>query len=121
MLALWFDFWNTASWTPAPPPVPQGVPSNAGSGQGRYETAGDHYWEVRREFLERHAPVHHRQTDVPAVRALVAKHDAIVDKLPLALTPVNIDALESLLNGLTLQIKQLRVKSDNEALLVLLL
>lgn len=120
LLALWSGFWNTADWTPGPTPAPTTTDTGAGGGH-EYARAGEDYWDARAKMIERHQPIVEREVDTPETIQVVRKYNNIGMQLPAMLQPINIDDLNSLLDSMALQIQQMRVKSDNEALLALLL
>jgi len=119
LLALWSGFWNTSDWTPGPTPPP--VQRDSGAGSGGYERLGEDYWDARAKMIERHQPIVPRETDTPETVQAIEKYNDIGMQLPVMLQPVNFADIEHLLGTLSLQIQQMRVKSDNEAILALLL
>lgn len=143
LLALWFDFWNPASWTPAPPPVIIVTESPDGGSHGRMDQddytqrpaipdhsrrADDEYWKARETFLKRHLPLPvanpetEHETPIPAVQKLVARHNRIIRSVPEKVPNMAyLRAAEAKVKQLALQIAEIEEESEEEALLALLL
>ena len=129
LLALWFDFWDTAAWTgvtPPPPPVP-----NPGAGGGHkkrhhhYERADSDYWDAREALIARHSNRPALPAELPdrfpEAEPLVAKRQELVALLPRMPDLQALADLDEMINDLDLQLEKYRVKCDEEALLALLL
>ena len=131
LLALWSDFWNPADWvqgvTPPPVTAPQS-PTNAGHGpmwkEKEYRRADEGYWEAREQSLKAHIPITVSEVvekQYPEIVPMVAAHNEMVARLPKLPDIESLNRVSTELIKLSLQISRLRVKSDEDALLALLL
>lgn len=134
LLALWFDFWNPASWTPGPPPqLPDGGAHGSGHGKqdeddyAQYpaipDRANQDYWDEREKFLRRHLPAIKSAAveDDPKGKKLVRKYERVVKlahKLP---DSDKLREADRVLKNIALQIEKIEAESDDEAVIALLL
>ncbi len=135
LLALWFDFWNPVSWTPAPPPpqLPDGGAKGAGHGKkdtddyAQYpaipDRASQDYWDERERFLRLHLPIPEERAvaDHPEGKKLVQRYNRIAEIAHKVPNLAHLREADKILKGLTLQINKLEAESDEDALLALLL
>jgi hypothetical protein len=135
LLALWFDFWNSADWIPAPPPAPpQDMGAGSGGHQGKHEYVpySEAYWELREAMLLRHAPRPVPKEAPEPVKELVIERNKLVasvkrkPKVPnLALLreqEAKILAFDEKINRIALQIEEIEVDSrDEDAIVAILL
>lgn len=127
LLALWFDFWNPASWTPGShTSTAVVVVSNSLGGtkdDDYYVRAPEEYWLEREKFLARHAPIRAEPAveDRPEVKKLVRKYNRIIEIAPKVPDMAHLREMDKILKDIALQIYRIEAESDEEALMVLLL
>jgi len=132
LLALWSGFWNPAAWVqgPTPPPV---VFHDPGAGHGKkqynirtFERADQDYWDIREKALRQKLPPS-PEAPKPAEKPVV-KTETLVGSLPKVNLFKPLDKFAELdtnyadiVYQLALQTQRVKAKSDDEALLALLL
>lgn len=131
LLALWFDFWNSADWVPAPIPPPPPAPPMTQAGHSKkpvhmpdyYEARPDHeFWDAREAMMRRFMPVPKEVVrPTAAAQQKVKRLNAMIEAIPQMPDMARLRKLEGAIEILALQIEKLRLDSDEEAILVLLL
>jgi len=136
LLALWSGFWNPADWVAGPPPpTPTVTEQSAGHGGKKqrfpwdFERASPDYWDVREKALKQRLP---KPVSAPSADKPIAEAEETPLHVSLKLSiPEFVDyspeiarqkaVVEDISNKLSLQRQALQAKSDEEALLALLL
>lgn len=123
LLALWADFWNPASWVPAPPPVV--VPTPTEGGHGHYRPRRDQeWWDEYETMLRRHLPVEVEHEAPAPVQRAAKERNRLIEQVRTH-HPPSVEALRAVdakIEALTLQIEEFELQSaDEDALLALLL
>lgn len=125
LLALWFDFWNPADWTPStsistPPVVVVGT--GAGSGYS-YEPAPPGYWDEREKFLRNHLPIRKESVDeTPKIKRIVERHDRTLDiATRLHVTGARLVNIGKMLSDLESQFAAALLQRDEDELLEIIL
>lgn len=122
LLALWFDFWSTASWTPTPPPTPTVVVQPGAGGGHRQDWE---YWDAREQFLKRHLPVRARADAPDEVKAVVSERNKIIRRVERLKVPnlALVVSMQEKIDRLSTQIDNLDLSSadDEDAIVAILL
>jgi hypothetical protein len=126
LLALWFDFWNTADWVTGPTPPPVVIPPRSAGGGHRHESGADwEYWDAREQFLKRHLPVRARADAPEVIKEVIAERNKVIRRVERIKTPnlALVVAMSDKINQLALQIDNLDLSSadDEDAILAILL
>lgn len=125
LLALWFDFWNPASWTPSTSTSTTAVAvvsTGAGSGYS-YEPAPPGYWDEREKFLRNHLPIRKESVaETPTIKRIVERHDRTLDiATRLHVTGARLVNIGKMLSDLESQFAAAQQRDEDELIEILLL
>jgi hypothetical protein len=122
LLALWFDFWNTADWVTGPTPPPVVIPPQSAGGGHQHDWE---YWDAREQFLKRHLPVRARADAPDEIKAVVSERNKIIRRVERMKVPnlALVVSMQEKIDRLSTQIDNLDLSSadDEDAILAILL